>query len=61
MRKDRLEDLLCQMIDCVDTLNSQDNLEWQTSYDIIKQNTDIEDVELAELDIDVEVLQKEVE
>ena len=61
MRKDRLEDLLCQMIDCVDTLNGQDNLDWQTSYDIIKQNTDIEDGELAELDIDIETLQKEVE
>lgn len=41
MRKDRLEDLLCQMIDCVDALNGQDNLDWQTSYDIIKENTDI--------------------
>lgn len=59
MTKSRALDLLEQMIDCIDTVNSQDNLTFDSTYDIIKDHTDIEDSELDEMEIDVEYLKRE--
>lgn len=60
MKKSRALVLLCQMIDCIDTLGCSDRLPRQTTYNIIKNNTDIEDYELRSLGIDMDYIKKEV-
>lgn len=59
MKKTRSLDLLQQMIDCIDTINDQDNLTFDSTYEIIKRHTDIEDYELDEMKIDIDYLKEE--
>lgn len=56
MKKDRLEYLLSEMIDIIDTMNKVDlnKISHKSTYDIIKN--EISDKEMEELEIDIKYL-----